>query len=190
MSWVITLILLAVAAYFLLNALKGKNQHDMQNQQASLGEVDSSDVVQAGETTSADAFQHAGGMPSAAADNTANGTGSTGGASTTAANAPNNSGGAGSAIGTTTKGAAAVAGAAGVSAAAAIASAREHTLKAVSGNGIGDIQEMIKILNLRDTDSSRLAIDKEQFTALKSGNSSMQTNELTAIADKLRWMLR
>jgi hypothetical protein len=174
MSWVITLILLAVAAYFLLNALRGKNQHDLQNQQASIADADTQDVAQPSDTSSSDAFQHAGGMPSGTTDNTAS-----------------NAGGTASAAGSrVANGAAAVAGTAGVTAAAAIASAREHTLKAVSGSGIGDIQEMLKILNLSDSDSSRLAIDKDQFAALKSGNSSLQDAELSTIADKLRWMLR
>ncbi|MEE9334670.1 MAG: hypothetical protein V3U65_11340 [Granulosicoccaceae bacterium] len=171
MSWVISLILLAVAAYFVISALSSKNKYDVRNQ-ATDGEVDDSESAQlAGDTTSSDAFQHAGGAPA--------GAGSSSGTSGSA-------GSGGSSVGGSVAGAAAV----GATTAAAIASARKHNIKGVTGNSAGEIQEMLKILNLRDSDAARLAIEKAQFAELKSGTSKLGANELAAVADKLRWMLR
>ena len=189
MMWVISLLLLAVAAYFLISALNSKNKFDTDTQ-ASDGEVIDSESAQlASDASSSEALQHAGGAPA--------GLGSGSGSSSASSNAslsgrPASSASTGSISSSSTSTGGVVAGAAavGVSATAAIDSAREHNLKNVTGNGIGDIQEMLKILNLRDSDSSRLAIEKDQFAGLKSGSSNLDANELTAIADKLRWMLR
>ena len=189
MMWVISLILLAVAAYFIISALNSKNKIETQNQ-ASDGEVIDGESAQLSDTTSTDAFQNAGGTPAGSGSgNDSPSASNDGSLSGGAANEPTSS----KASSTSTVAAAAAVGAvstAAASTAAAIASASAHTLKGVTGNGIGDIQEMIKILNLRDSDSRRLTIEKDQFAGLASGTSKLAENELSAIADKLRWMLR
>ena len=197
MSWVISLILLAVAAYFVISALNSKNQYNIKNQ-AIDGEIDAAESAQlSSDTTSGDAFQNAGGAPAGAGSGsgTAGSAGSGSGSGTSASSASSASGSDSSASastdGASVAGVAAMgATAAAATAAAAIANAREHNLKGVAGNSVGEIQEMFKILNLRDSDAGRLAIEKDQFAALKSGTSKLGANELTAVADKLRWMLR
>jgi len=55
-----------------------------------------------------------------------------------------------------------------------------------------DIREMIKILNLAAPDAGRLGISSETLLALRSGSADSASNEqeLSAVADKLRHMLR
>ncbi len=204
MTWVISLILLAVAAYFLISALSSKNNYDLKNQtsDAEISEGESAQLDN--NATSSDAFQNAGGAPAGASSSAGNTTDSSASANTASSGAAAGSAGGGSGASSgaasanngasngSSSGASVAGGAAavGVTAAAAIASAREHNLKGVTGNSIGEIQEMLKILNLRDSDAGRLAINKDQYAALKSGASDMGATELASVADKLRWMLR
>ena len=59
-----------------------------------------------------------------------------------------------------------------------------------SGDDIYDVREMLKILNFRDSDASRLAIDKTQFNDIKAGNvSALPDSGLADVAGKLRKML-
>ena len=59
-----------------------------------------------------------------------------------------------------------------------------------SGDDIYDVREMLKILNFRDSDASRLAIDKTQYNEIKAGNvSGLPDGGLAEVAGKLRKML-
>jgi hypothetical protein len=60
-----------------------------------------------------------------------------------------------------------------------------------SGDLADDIREMIKILNLAEPDAGRLAITREEFTAIRHGDDDSQPSgeSLTDIADRLRNML-
>ncbi len=49
------------------------------------------------------------------------------------------------------------------------AKAAAHGVK--SGNEVQDVHELIKILNLRDSDASRLGIDRDQFNTLANGSA-------------------
>ena len=40
-----------------------------------------------------------------------------------------------------------------------------------TGNRVADIQEMLKVLNLRPSDAPRLSLTAEQYTSLKSGQA-------------------
>ncbi len=54
-----------------------------------------------------------------------------------------------------------------------------------------DVQEMIKILNLAEPDAGRLAISREEFSAIRHGDeAAMPSPEtLAQVADRLRQML-
>jgi|GEM_PF-3275223 len=60
-----------------------------------------------------------------------------------------------------------------------------------TGDTAADIREMIKILNLRDSEADRLHLSTERFEALRHGNrDGIDDETLTAVADRLRRMLR
>lgn len=60
-----------------------------------------------------------------------------------------------------------------------------------SGNKLQDAQEMIKILNLAETDASRLSISKEQFGAIRQGaeDALPGPDQIDEVVAKLRNML-
>ncbi|MEE9320574.1 MAG: hypothetical protein V3U76_09025 [Granulosicoccus sp.] len=60
-----------------------------------------------------------------------------------------------------------------------------------SSDTLHDVREMIKILNLRDSDASRLDISKSDFANVWSGDTGAVTADvLDSVAAKLRNMLR
>jgi len=60
-----------------------------------------------------------------------------------------------------------------------------------SGDPMSDIREMIKILNLAEPDAGRLAVSREEFNALRHGDdgTTPSAESLKAVADRLREML-
>lgn len=60
-----------------------------------------------------------------------------------------------------------------------------------SEDSLHDIREMIKILNLAESDASRLGISATAFAALRgTGNANdLPTDSLDSVADRLRKML-
>jgi hypothetical protein len=69
-----------------------------------------------------------------------------------------------------------------------------------SGDALHDIREMIKILNLAAPDAARLGISREEFAALRPGNTAgnvkpatsstmPSADKLDEVADRLRRML-
>ncbi len=58
-----------------------------------------------------------------------------------------------------------------------------------TGDPALDVREMLKILNLRESDAKRLAISESDYKALKAGNSVLPPEDLTAVAEKLRAMI-
>lgn len=54
---------------------------------------------------------------------------------------------------------------------------------------VEDIQEMFKILNLRDSDAPRLGIEADTYNRIKSGDTSgVGSTQLDEVADRLRAM--
>jgi|GEM_PF-1063221 len=59
----------------------------------------------------------------------------------------------------------------------------------VGGKSRGDVREMIKILNLRDADATRLDISKEDFQKLWQGDESTSSELVDDVAVRLRRMI-
>jgi len=59
----------------------------------------------------------------------------------------------------------------------------------VGGKSRGDVREMIKILNLRDADATRLDISKEDFQKLWHGDESTSSELVDDVAVRLRRMI-
>lgn len=133
-------------------------------------------------------------LPSGTSGNLADGSGVAGSGS--AANAVGSAASAGSSAVAAGAGAVAAvgataAGAANASANAAAGTSAGRASSAVNtGDELHDVHEMLKILNLRDSDASRLAIDKAQYNDIKAGNVSGLPDAMIAdVAGKLRKML-
>lgn len=61
---------------------------------------------------------------------------------------------------------------------------------AIANQDAGSVREMIKILNLRDSDASRLGIEKDQFQALWQGSSDgINANTLSDVRSRLQQMM-
>lgn len=59
-----------------------------------------------------------------------------------------------------------------------------------SGNHILDIQDMLKILNLRDSDANRLAISREQYNSLKTRNAGdLNSEQVQGVLSRLQQMM-
>lgn len=164
--WFITLLVLALAAFFIIKAVKAHSARQAAEQQENLrlqeGTGLAGSLNQESQTTSAS---------SGAADTTtASGKAAVAGAATSAAGA-----------------AAAVT----ASRATDMASGSAQGLGIETGDSLHDAREMIKILNLAEPDAGRLAISREQFSALRSGNAEQAppSDVVAEVADKLRRML-
>ena len=225
--WLIALVLLAIAAYFIVRLLLTKNEQSEINSEAAMddgtsrGATHSGDASLPGAGNSDEAIQNAnaggepqgnpGGTPAVAAtvaatagDTTADA--ATAGIATGAVAAGVAIGAAATAGDTAADAAVADAAAAGVTtadaassgvttdaaASPATASATESSAAApaLSGNHMLDIQDMLKILNLRDSDASRLAISREQYNSLKTGDAGdFNSEQVQAVISRLQRMM-
>jgi len=62
--------------------------------------------------------------------------------------------------------------------------------EAISSEDAGSVREMIKILNLRESDASRLGIEKSQFSALWQGSANgVDADTLKDVSSRLRGMM-
>jgi len=194
--FVVTLIVLAIAAFFLIQYMKKKRSttHSLGNSAQPHGELTDGRpgaTSHAEGTMGADAAaRHAEGQ-STAADSSSTGAASKGGAA--------------AAAGTLAAGAAAAAVAAGAQAggtsgatsgATARVSTGSHSTGATNdatqlagGDKHGNVREMMKILNLRDTDASRLGISKDDFNRLWKGDASADAGLVDEVTDRLQRML-
>ena len=201
--WVIALVLLAIAAYFIVRLLLTKNEQSDISSESSTGGGTSGGATPGGDASLPgtgnidEATQNAnvtrepdgnsGGRPVVEATVAAT-TGDTSADAATAGIA------AGAAAAGVAIGAVATAGVTTVAAASpATASAVESSAAAPavsSGNHILDIQDMLKILNLRDSDASRLAINREQYNSLTAGDAGDLNNEqVQAVVSRLQRMM-
>ena len=150
--WFITLLVLALAAFFIIKAVKAHSARQAAEQQENLrlqeGTGLAGSLNQESQTTSASS-----------------------GAATAAAGA--------------------AAAAVTASRATDMASGSAQGLGIETGDSLHDAREMIKILNLAEPDAGRLAISREQFSALRSGNAEQAppSDVVAEVADKLRRML-
>lgn len=150
--WFITLLVLALAAFFIIKAVKAHSARQAAEQQENLrlqeGTGLAGSLNQESQTTSASS-----------------------GAATAAA-------GVASAAVTASR-------------ATDMASGSAQGLGIETGDSLHDAREMIKILNLAEPDAGRLAISREQFSALRSGNAEQAppSDVVAEVADKLRRML-
>lgn len=71
---------------------------------------------------------------------------------------------------------------------AATALAGDFTVS--SGNAAEDVRDMLKVLNLRESDAKRLALSAADYRGLKDGNSALPEDAIVAVADTLRRMIR
>jgi hypothetical protein len=218
--WLIALVLLAIAAYFIVRLLLTKNeQSDISGSEASKGGGTSGGATHSGDASLPvagnidEATQNAnlGGEPlgnpgetpaveasvAATAEDTSADT-ATAGIATGAAAAGVAIGAVAAAGVTAADAAAADAAAAGVTSSAAASPATatstatsSTTTPAVSsGNHILDIQDMLKILNLRDSDASRLAISREQYNSLKTGDAGdLNSEQVQGVVSRLQQMM-
>jgi len=206
--YVVILIVLAIAAYFLIQYMKKRSTtRSLENSAQPHGELTDGRPGAASNaegTTGADAAaRHAEGQSTAAGSSSAvdssTGGSSTGGASKGGAAA------AAAAAGTLAAGAAAAAVAAGAQAggtsgatsgATARVSTGSHSTGATNdatqlagGDKHGNVREMMKILNLRDADASRLGISKDDFNRLWKGDASADAGLVDEVTDRLQRML-
>jgi len=203
--YVVILIALAIAAYFLIQYMKGRStNHSLENSAQPHGELTDERPGAASNaegTIGADAAaRHAEGQSTAAGSSSAVDS-STGGSSTGGAS----KGGAAAAAGTLAAGAAAAAVAAGAQAggtsgatsgATARVSTGSHSTGATNdatqlagGDKHGNVREMMKILNLRDADASRLGISTDDFNRLWKGDASADAGLVDEVTDRLQRML-
>ena len=173
MLWLITLLVLAVAAFFVVkmmksNTLKQQEEHD-QLQRERLGSVAAADG-----STSPSHERHAGTAPTDTAESSLN---------TTAATAA-------AAAGVTATGMAAGVTATGTAAKGSAATSAVDS-RLASGDTLTDVREMIKILNLDGPDAARLQIQRDQLVALRKGDDGGAPDAATldSVASKLREML-
>lgn len=171
--WFITLLVLALAAFFIVKIVTGKakNQTAEQERLSQATEVSSSHKQAQAEPSNSD--NRSVDSNTVAEHNTDSAKVGSAAAVTAVA--------AAAVVADTTKGA--------ISAATSAVSASSLGLN--TGDVGHDVREMIKILNLSDTDAGRLAITKEQFSAIRQDNGSDMPAEgdLSSVADRLRHML-
>ena len=73
-------------------------------------------------------------------------------------------------------------------ASAEVALAGDYTVS--SGDSALDVREMLKILNLRESDAKRIDLSADDYRGLKAGTSALPQETVSAVADKLRAMIR
>jgi len=189
--WFIVLIILAIVAFFIIKAFTGRSgsqssggsapNSELSNGSANTQIGNASDARQS-HTGSGSATGAAAGTAVAAAGAAAAAAGSaSSGASSSGADAS----GSGSDSSASTSGSSGGTGLAGAATGAVV------SMQALqSGDAISDVREMIKVLNLRGSDASRLSIAKEQFEGIWAGDkNALSSDELSQVADKLRRML-
>lgn len=197
MMWLVTLLILAIIAYFVVKSVSSNIRNRQAGSNSSgTNEIDHANAQQHALANSGSTDDN--GSASASSESMtrqgSNAIDSSGaGQSSTAASTSSSRSSATTGIAATAAGAT-VAGA--VASAVAGSSAEGSTHHSAgggisSGNTLSDVREMIKILNLDAPDASRLAIDREQLVALRKGdaNGIPDASSLEEIAVKLRNML-
>lgn len=216
--WLIALVLLAIAAYFIVRLLLTKNDISDSSSEASTGDGtsggatpgDEASLPGAGNIDEATQNANVNGEP----DGNPGGTPAVGAAeATTAGDTSADAATAGIATGAAAAGVAmgAVAAAADTAADAAVTDAATGGVTALaaaspattsatqssavapavnSGNHILNIQDMLKILNLRDSDANRLAISREQYNSLKTGDAGdLNSEQVQGVVNRLQQMM-
>lgn len=195
MSWLVTLLLLAIIAFFVVkyimsNAKKRQAEiHQTSNEQTRSGVIEHGSEQRPSSAGAESALtndsalneskshqQFASSTASIAGDN----------ASTHASTNTSHARTATAGVATAAAGAAAAGSSFAKSATSGVAAGGVHT-----GDTLSDVREMIKILNLDAPDASRLAIGREQLLALRKGdaNGIPDASGLEDIAERLRGML-
>jgi len=174
--WIVVLLVLALLAYLVVQALMNKSGGSTASYEGDNPASGAAASRSPAENQHSLATTEAGTSAGAAAAGAA-----------VAAGAASMASGAGSAVANS---AGAVAQSGQAAAGALTAGAIPTTSYAVNTNDAAhDVREMIKILNLRASDASRLGIEKDQFEQLKSAASGMSDNIINDVAGKLRGML-
>lgn len=197
--WLITLIILAIVAFFIVKYVKSQSQRQAAEKER-LGQSTGIEGTLEHERphsaqSSSNAHRNATGSTGSGAVSTP--TGQSAGAAGTAGRSVAAGGGAGAAAGAGAV--AAGVGAVAAAGAAATAAGVRSATGAASGTGlaldtgdvVGDIREMIKILNLAEPDARRLSITPEQLRALRNADAQgmPDANALNEVASRLRKML-
>lgn len=174
LMWFITLLVLALAAFFIVKTVKAKAKNQEANQEQIPQTTEVSGGLNRGQTE-----------PSSSDSRSEN--------SNVGVESATDSVKAGSVAAVAAVSAAAVVttGAAKGAINAATSAVSASSLDLNTGDVGHDVREMIKILNLADADAGRLAITKDEFSAIRQGNGSDMPAEsvLSSVADRLRHML-
>lgn len=195
MWWLLGLLITALIAFFAVKAITASTVKK-QLQSKLLGQEALDSTAARSETTSSE-------QPTANAGNV---TGAGSEITDTASAAADASGTSGSPGSSGTSGAAGVAGVAAAAGAASIAAAVGGAASANSGGGSSsgldantvntgnaatDIAEMMKILNLAESDASRLDITRDEFEALRQADAAVIADaaKIDNVASRLRKML-
>lgn len=194
MWWLLGLLITALIAFFAVKAITASTVKK-QLQSKLLGQEALDSTAARSETTSSE-------QPTADAGNV---TGAGSEITDTASAAADASGTSGTPGSSGTSGAAGVAGVAAAAGAASIAAAVGGAASANSGgsssgldantvntgNAATDIAEMMKILNLAESDASRLDITRDEFEALRQADAAVIADaaKIDNVASRLRKML-
>jgi len=209
--WFIVLIILAIVAFFIIKAFMGRSDSQGSGASAANSELgNGSSNTQIGNASDARQSQEASGGAAGAAAGAAGtavaaagaAAAAAGSASSGASSSGADASGSGAAGSDATNGAqaagviasdssASTSGSSGGTGLAGAATGAVVSMQALqSGDAISDVREMIKVLNLRGSDASRLSIAKEQFEGIWAGDqNALSSDELSQVADKLRRML-
>ena len=172
MGWLLILLATALVAFFVVKTMKAATmKQQSQNRQLQQEARDNSPVESETQTSARLSNESAGSAGAGAGAGAADADAST------------------SAV----MGAAAVAGAAGIAAgaSAAVSSTGANSQGINSGNTGADVVEMMKILNLAESDASRLNISRDAFVALRQSDAAAMPDAATVddVASRLRKML-
>lgn len=197
MWWLLGLLITALIAFFAVKAITASTVKK-QLQSKLLGQEALDSTAARSETTSSE-------QPTADAGNVTGAGSEITDTASAAADASGTSGTSGTPGSSGTSGAAGVAGVAAAAGAASIAAAVGGAASANSGgsssgldantvntgNAATDIAEMMKILNLAESDASRLDITRDEFEALRQADAAVIADaaKIDNVASRLRKML-
>lgn len=171
MWWLVTLLVLALLAFFIVKSMKASTQNrQVENNQLQNEALTASSSAQAASTADSAEDSASSGSPSVAQQ-----AGAVAAVAATAGVAANAAANAGQ---TSDRG-------------TSDSRASESNASVQTGDHLADVREMIKILNLDGPDASRLGISREELTALRKGQSAGTPDaaSLENVATKLRQMM-
>ena len=188
MWWLITLLVLAVLAFFIVKTMMAQTQRQqaehLEQQEERLAQ--SASLEQQDTGAAIGAVDSSGASASEASDSTLNSSSGIAAASVVAV--------AGAALSQTSSAPhnATQQNPAPIGTALQSESSNAASIEALNtGNTLSDVREMVKILNLDGPDATRLDINAEQLIAIRKGESEAQPDEQTLLklASRLRGML-